>query len=153
MPTLQEQFAAAKERMKAAQEEARTLVRDVFKQSAATLFEAHPVLESFGWTQYTPYFNDGDECVFGVHQDKPSYNGDDSYDRGDIHETKYESVGGKYTRVPNEKYDATHGAAFAAVKEFLGQFSADDYRAMFGDHVEITVHRDGNVDVDEHSHD
>jgi hypothetical protein len=66
MPTLQEQFAAAKQRMHAAQEEARAMVRDVFKQGATALFEAHPALESFGWTQYTPYFNDGDECVFGA---------------------------------------------------------------------------------------
>jgi hypothetical protein len=31
-----------------------------------------PLMESdgihdFGWAQYTPYFNDGDECIFGVH--------------------------------------------------------------------------------------
>ncbi|MFI7641887.1 hypothetical protein [Nonomuraea sp. NPDC049400] len=25
-----------------------------------------PSIVSFGWHQYTPYFNDGDECVFGV---------------------------------------------------------------------------------------
>ena len=23
---------------------------------------------SFGWTQYTPYFNDGERCVFGVEE-------------------------------------------------------------------------------------
>lgn len=25
-----------------------------------------PGIDSFGWTQYTPYFNDGEPCVFGV---------------------------------------------------------------------------------------
>jgi hypothetical protein len=25
-----------------------------------------PGIESFGWRQYTPYFNDGEQCVFGV---------------------------------------------------------------------------------------
>jgi hypothetical protein len=25
-----------------------------------------PTIESFGWTQYTPYFNDGEPCVFHV---------------------------------------------------------------------------------------
>jgi hypothetical protein len=24
-------------------------------------------IDSIGWRQYTPFFNDGDECVFGVH--------------------------------------------------------------------------------------
>jgi hypothetical protein len=27
---------------------------------------ADDYIDSFGWTQYTPYFNDGDACVFGV---------------------------------------------------------------------------------------
>jgi hypothetical protein len=26
-----------------------------------------PYFVAFGWTQYTPYFNDGDVCEFGVH--------------------------------------------------------------------------------------
>lgn len=25
-----------------------------------------PSIESFGWRQYTPYYNDGEQCVFGV---------------------------------------------------------------------------------------
>lgn len=25
-----------------------------------------PTMHSFGWTQYTPYFNDGDACIFSV---------------------------------------------------------------------------------------
>jgi hypothetical protein len=31
---------------------------------SAELFEEFPELESFSWTQYTPYFNDGDTCEF-----------------------------------------------------------------------------------------
>jgi hypothetical protein len=27
-----------------------------------------PTMHSFGWTQYTPYFNDGEPCVFGVNE-------------------------------------------------------------------------------------
>lgn len=28
----------------------------------------NPHIKRFGWTQYTPYFNDGEECVFGAGQ-------------------------------------------------------------------------------------
>src|SRR5688572_27883088 len=28
--------------------------------------EDHPEIQQISWTQYTPYFNDGDECTFGV---------------------------------------------------------------------------------------
>lgn len=29
---------------------------------------APPILEGLAWSQYTPYFNDGEECVFGVNE-------------------------------------------------------------------------------------
>jgi hypothetical protein len=31
-------------------------------------FAKFPKIVAVGWTQYTPYFNDGDECVFSVHE-------------------------------------------------------------------------------------
>lgn len=33
---------------------------------ATELFEEYPQLENFGWTQETPFFNDGDPCVLSV---------------------------------------------------------------------------------------
>ena len=35
----------------------------------APLFDKHPKLEAVSWTQYTPYFNDGDVCEFAAHTD------------------------------------------------------------------------------------
>lgn len=43
-----------------------------FREASKQLFDAYPKLESFTWAQYTPYFNDGDECVFGVDTDSYS---------------------------------------------------------------------------------
>jgi len=39
-------------------------------EELAPLFQAvldDPTILEFGWTQYTPYFNDGDTCEFSVH--------------------------------------------------------------------------------------
>ena len=41
------------------------------------LFKKHKSLQSFSWNQYTPYFNDGEECVFGAYTDYISINGSD----------------------------------------------------------------------------
>lgn len=30
-------------------------------------FEKHPDIYGLKWMQYTPFFNDGEECVFGIH--------------------------------------------------------------------------------------
>jgi hypothetical protein len=54
-----------------------TLVEDLKKKMQADgkealqvafneFFNNHPTAEKIIWTQYTPYFNDGDACTFGV---------------------------------------------------------------------------------------
>jgi hypothetical protein len=52
------------------------LYNDGFVENQRSLDELKPILQAllddpevarFGWVQYTPYFNDGDACVFGIH--------------------------------------------------------------------------------------
>ena len=38
------------------------------KEFSKDLFDRNPELENFGWTQYIPYFNDGDPCEFGLYE-------------------------------------------------------------------------------------
>ena len=40
----------------------------IFTDLTKTIFEDHPKLESFGWSQYTPYFNDGETCTFSANK-------------------------------------------------------------------------------------
>lgn len=44
------------------QKKGEAMLKDAFK----TLFEKHPKILSFSWTQYTPGFNDGEPCEFNV---------------------------------------------------------------------------------------
>lgn len=41
------------------------------------VFDALPQVEAIKWAQYTPYFNDGDECVFAVHEPGVVFEGQD----------------------------------------------------------------------------
>src|SRR5277367_3878309 len=43
-----------------------------FTEMSADLFAENPTLMGFSWNQYTPYFNDGDECVFRCNSDYPT---------------------------------------------------------------------------------
>jgi len=43
------------------------------------LFSEYPDLKHVAWTQYTPYFADGDKCEFSVHSDSPYINGKNSW--------------------------------------------------------------------------
>ena len=46
------------------QERAKIALREEFK----SFFEKFPEVESVRWSQYTPYFNDGEPCEFGVNE-------------------------------------------------------------------------------------
>lgn len=45
-------------------EEGEAAVKDAFKD----VFDKFPEIRSIMWTQYTPYFNDGDQCYFSVRE-------------------------------------------------------------------------------------
>lgn len=112
--------------------------RAAFREGCERLFASHPKLKSFGWTQYTPYYCDGEQCVFGVNTCQPFVNGVDDY--GDIHESG-----------PTEQ---EHAALGEEVQEFLQEFDDDTMRIVYGDHVEVTVNRDEDkvtvLDYEEH---
>lgn len=65
--------------IQAAKVEMKRLAPDLLRERAQQIFEQHSDLDSFGWTQYTPYFNDGDACVFGVNSSYPFLNGEEQW--------------------------------------------------------------------------
>lgn len=122
-------------------EKSKAMFTDVAKQ----LFEKHAVLQSFRWTQYTPYFNDGDECVFSARVDQPDMNGMDYYD-DELYEKLTDSQGN-----PRKNFDENINNAYKDVQEFLSNIDESILRDMFGDHVEVNVTRTGTeVEVYEH---
>ena len=106
----------------------------LFKKAVKDLFKENPTLESFSWTQYTPYFNDGDTCTFSANTDYPDVN--------DISEYDDDGEGRKYDEELAKN-----------VTSFLSNFNEDDYESMFGDHVKVTITKDGKIDVSDYSHD
>jgi len=125
-----EKYRAAKEEMHVAMEKAKSVVKDAFRSAAKAVFDLHPELTKFSWTQYTPYFNDGDECVFGAHIDYPYLNDEEEEIWGDEHPLL---------------------EANKSVVSFLSEFDEDDYKEMFGDHCRVTVTRE-SIEVDGYEH-
>ena len=100
------------------------------KDECKLLFEKYPEMEEFSWTQYTPYFNDGDECVFSVHSDYPNINGDE--------------VGYKDT--------TWLGQAEKDVVALLQAIDEETMKTIFGDHVKVVVTKEG-ITAENYSHD
>ena len=113
----------------AAVEAAKKSGQDASKEVFKEFFEQFPEVDKIQWTQYTPYFNDGDACTFGVN--KPDFILDD----GNVVSSWY-GDGKKYV---TDSLRALFG--FELLME-----------SVFGDHVEVTVTRQG-IEIDEYDHD
>lgn len=147
------ELAAFEEKKKVFVEELRKEFPTMFKE----LFEKSEKIESFGWKQYTPYFNDGDTCEFNVYCDYPDINGEciDDCDWYDWKIEYYLRGDEKYANllIENPELDVE---LYKVVEEFIsviesipGEFLKD----LFGDHAQVTIHKDGRVEVDHYSHD
>jgi hypothetical protein len=133
-----------------------------------------PTITWFGWTQYTPYFNDGEPCIFSIHgglavgigesvTDDHDISDDDEYD--DISEgVEYNSYLGKrlgryddnpgnhpigtYTGPDEARYDRC-----LVLERALNSSAFDDVLLEhFGDHCSVLVTKT-SIRVSEYSHD
>jgi len=113
------------------EEELQKFGEEALKAEFKAYFDANPKVEAIRWRQYTPYFNDGDACVFRVRDFYIKYFGaePDSGDYGDGFEYLRQGTGFKLRGIEDEIYEA-----------------------VFGDHAEITATREG-FEVNEYSHD
>jgi len=111
-------------------------LRKEFPRMFAELFNKSKCIESVSWTQYTPYFNDGDECVFSANTDWLNLNGEYYYSRDKI-----------------EGWDKTEEAIIQEIKNVLGSIPEDFFRELFGDHAQITLKKNGDIIVTEYEHD
>lgn len=75
--SIKAEIAKARKEKAAIEKTLKKKVSQLFQQQAKELFDNHSGLESFKWRQYTPYFNDGDECKFDVDRDSIGINGEE----------------------------------------------------------------------------
>ena len=125
---------------------------EIFTEFRKEIFDKYPKLESFGWTQYTPYFNDGETCVFSPNTSYIKINGEYAEDTDWISNVKVINWGTwnpttrKYEdreEIVNESYDEDLSNAHDEIINFLSYFDDDFYLSQFGDHAEIVVNKDG----------
>lgn len=116
-------------------------------QAAFTELKAQfPNLEAIRWKQYTPYFNDGDECVFGLHGVYFRLEGFPS-DGGDYSDGFESPWGFKYHKFLTEdqsKILSSFESDLSGLKPLL--------KEALGDHAEVTLTVNG-IEVEEYEHD
>lgn len=144
--------AKIKEELAAFQAKREALVaqlRTEFPTLIAPILAESKRIESIGWLQYTPYFNDGDECTFGVHNDDLYINGENEYELDWLNEKVW--TGGKYEKNPD--VDQEELIVLKNIKEVLGSIPDDFYKDLFGDHSMVTINKNGTIEVSDYDHD
>ena len=111
------------------------------KLAFKTFFEENSTITGLRWKQYTPHWNDGETCYFGVHMDYMDVEIDNEWQEEEFY----------YDEILNKKY----AKEYEAIKTFsktLMKIPDEVFEDMFGDHVEITATKDGFT-TGEYEHD
>lgn len=154
-----------RQKMEEMQKKVAKMGADELHKAFLPLFDKNPKLESLTWTQYTPYFNDGDECVFSVNVDYLSaVYGGVKYDGVNVVKKEYSYTPYKATEpkvvLPGVKLALEEGGkgldllkgteegdnmmeAIAALQGLLDGLGDDLCRTIWGNHVEVTLSREG----------
>lgn len=97
----------------------KTLNTEIYNSVITELFIKYQLLQKFSFTAYTPYFNDGDACLYSVNYSWPRINDDD--------DDKVEDWRLHFVEDISYYFDFLH---------------SDFFQDLFGDHVRITFYRE-----------
>lgn len=142
----------------------------MFKEITKEFFDKNPGITGVVWTQYTPYFNDGDTCEFSVHE--PTFT---NAPLDELHEVRWGEYEGEtegvwacervdhvltsdreWYKETAETIRAAGGVDPASCALFSTAINSSEMetvmQAMFGDHVKVIATREG-FEVEEYDHD
>lgn len=148
LETLQKQI---EEQIKPLKEEYQKKAGAALYKLAEAIFDKHTQIVGLHWLQYTPYFNDGDACVFHVRCE------------GDViinlNGVEYETVYGYFDDVPKELEETLESIHLEA-KEDLRVFTnfidnnEELMQELFGDHCKVIIRKGSKtVEVETYDHD
>lgn len=134
---------------------------DAIKGRFKEIFDEFPAIKKIGWTQYTPYFNDGDACEFSVHEINFKAEGvlsgyeDSDPDEDENYLELWPDTYCLYEWNGSGRKDRKWLYPFSEALYNLNIEIQQNYEVLlsaFGDHCQVIVSKD-EVTVTEYSHD
>lgn len=130
------------------------------QEMAKDIFDAFPCVRAIQWTQYTPYFNDGDPCYFSVNEARIALNKDfmeslQASEKQCLYE--YHDDFMEFSCRLTDHQNTPTAQVLKKINEALGDFQgvlndlSEAMQETFGDHQQITITRDG-IEAEEYSH-
>ena len=170
---IKKEIANFEEKRKVLVAELRTQFPALFKE----LFDKSNLIESIGWTQYTPFFNDGEECTFRVHISELYINEEHEEEIDWLDKRMYATITlerlkehkefnssplgyshykdkkvGEQGVFKNPNLNEFEYNIIEEFKEILESIPEDFFKDLFGDHSQVTVYKNGSIKVDEYDH-
>lgn len=134
-------------------DDARAKIADMGKAAVGALFKKffadNPKATAIGWTQYTPYFNDGEPCEFGLHEFYYTTKEGVNFEEVSSFYDDEEEHGFKNTYTDAAKGEKT---IKEAVSTLVRAADSGLFETAFGDHAQIIATPAG-FHVTEYSHD
>lgn len=156
-------------KQKALYEKGTKNVTNTIIDTLADMMASAKIVDGIRWTQYTPHFNDGEACVFGINELQVRLKEEVLTDLGLINGERetYGYYGDNYNDISSIEYDIekkanlmnndvahlvvqTTNELHELFEHLLGYEGA--LEARFGDHAQITITKDG-IEVEEYEHD
>jgi hypothetical protein len=110
----------------------------VFIEAVTELFTENESLDSFGWRQWTPFWSDGEGGAFTANTEPDCIfiNGSSVYEDN---LTDGEEM--------SEEENRNAAKLAGTVSEILTAIGDSNLELMFGDHAEIVIRRNGDIEV------
>lgn len=116
-------------------------------------FQHVPQIKTISWTQYTPYFMDGDTCYFSIHEIfalnfVPEYP-QEYYEEEDLEEGQfaYDSYSMREASDLSDEQKTLCNQIFNLINS-----NGDFLEEIYGDHTSVTATAQG-IDTDDYEHD
>jgi hypothetical protein len=125
--------------------------RDEFTSISSSFFEAVPSIKSITWSQYTPYFSDGDECIFSVNSIE--FASDENEDQETYRDFSDEDeFSCELYSLKNKNKLSPEQITLCEKMEEIIQSNDNLMKDIFGDHVLVILTK-GASNVSDYKHD
>ena len=116
----------------------------IFTEISNLIFQEYPEINSFGWTQHTPYFNDGEPCEFSTNL----WDTDNLYING---VNSYGDTWGWDDDAEEDEFEFKFESEVGVISELFGLIPDEVYEEVFGNDQKVKVNRDGTFEQDDYS--
>lgn len=165
-----------KDQIEQMEKQVSNVCREIIEEKADGLFSKYPQLQTIGWNQFIPYFNDGEPCEFTIYSVSFSpikYNlshSDDSLDEQGFSKVNYseniisdaygmedydDEINSpfKYEYGDDDRVNEEMKADMIEFNKFISKENLSYMEKIFGSHAVVLINRDGIQFAEYEDHD